>query len=138
MEAAAKSVSALPIEAGAFVERRTSERFAVRGGAIASPLLTVVGQITDMSPEGLAFRYVARHQRSTESEVLSITLTDGTFQLNVIPYTVIWDVAEPKSFSCGSICMRHCGVQFGELMDYQEVALQFFVHHYTTAAGSFQ
>jgi hypothetical protein len=112
------------------VERRADQRFEVREGAIASLRLPVVGQIVNISYGGLAFRYVASHGRSKESASLSISLSDNTFNLAMMPFEVAWDVASPQSFSFGDIALRYCGVAFGDLVDYQRLALKYFVKHY--------
>ncbi|MBW2109761.1 MAG: PilZ domain-containing protein [Deltaproteobacteria bacterium] len=117
-------------EGGAFLDRRTHDRFEARNGAFASPKLNVVGQIMNMSCGGLAFRYVASRARAKESSVLRIWLTDNSFNLSMVPFEVAWDVAAPGSFSCGEISMRYCGVRFGDLADYQEHALRYFRRHY--------
>jgi len=117
------------------VERRTDQRFAVREGAIASLRLPVVGQIVNISHKGLAFRYVASKARSKESSTLSISLSDNTFTLGMIPFRVAWDKPSPQSFSFGNIAMRYCGVEFGELADYQRLALNYFIKQYSEGSS---
>ena len=119
-----------PGENGALVERRSEQRFAVTEGAIASLNLTVMGQIVNISRGGLAFRYVASHERSKESTSLKISLSDTSFTLGMIPFEAVWDVAMPESFSCGDIALRCCGGIFGDLEDYQSLALDYFMEHY--------
>ena len=122
------------MENNALAERRADQRFAVRVGAIASLRLPVVGQIVNISRSGLAFRYVASKERSKESSTLSISLSDNTFTLAMIPFEVIWDLPSPRSFSFGDIALRYCGVVFGELVDYQRLALNYFIKHYREGA----
>ncbi|MBW2602183.1 MAG: hypothetical protein JRD47_09745 [Deltaproteobacteria bacterium] len=131
MQAVALTPIAQSVEKGLSLERRTNCRFEIQNGAMCSPQLTVVGQITDVSLGGLTFRYVASRDRSTETSVLSITLTNGTFQLDGIPFKVAWDVEMPQSFSCGPISLRRCGVEFGALMDSQKCDLEYFIRHCT-------
>ena len=118
------------MENRAMIERRADQRFAVREGAIASLRLPVVGQIVNISHKGLAFRYVASKARSTESPTLSISVSDNTFSLAMIPFRVTWDKPSPQSFSFGNIVLRYCGVEFGALADYQRLALNYFIKHY--------
>ncbi|OEU45563.1 MAG: hypothetical protein BBJ60_01525, partial [Desulfobacterales bacterium S7086C20] len=127
MQAVALTPIAQPVEKGLSLERRTLCRFEVQNGAMCSPQLTVVGQIPDVSSGGLMFRYVASRDRSTETSVLSITLTNGTFQLDGIPFKVAWDIEMPQSFSYGPISIRHCGVEFGDLTDAQKLGLRHFI-----------
>jgi hypothetical protein len=112
------------------VDRRSDERVAVRDGIIASLGLTVLGPIVNISRGGLAFRYVASQRRSKESSTLTISVSDNTFTLGMMPYRLVWDVASPQSFSYGDIALRYCGVEFGELKDFQKLALRYFIKHY--------
>lgn len=115
----------------AFLERRSHPRFEVREGVIACLHLTAIGQITNISQNGLAFRYVARQDRSVESSILHISKTDRTFNLGLIPVKVVRDIATPGSFSWGTISLRVCCVEFGELEDYQVVALRYFIQKHS-------
>jgi hypothetical protein len=118
--------------AEAFFERRFHQRVEAHSGAIASPQLEVVGQIVNISETGLAFRYVASRERSKESNVLSIELTDHTFRLDQLPFKVVWDFAMPDGFCIGPISLRYCGVEFGNLADDQRRALRYFIQNHTT------
>jgi hypothetical protein len=132
MYAVADIITAPPMES-MFIERRCHERLEVQSGAIASPKMTVLGQIMNVSQGGLVFRYVASRKRSHESKTLNIALTDGSFRLEWIPFIVVWDVSMPQSYSCGGISLRYCGVRFGNLTDSQKLQLRYFVKNYTTA-----
>ena len=114
-------------------ERRKHKRFRVQTGAFAAlcPQFNIIGQIVDISTDGLAFRYVAREERSKESSKLSILLTDGSFCFDKIPFEAIWDASMPHEFSLGDITLRQCGVQFGELTHSQKVDLQYFMGRYS-------
>ena len=101
MEAIANQITA-PLSKG-FFERRFHQRFEALSGAMASLKLDVVGQIVNICETGLEFRYVASRERSRESTVLSIQLTDRYFRLDQLPFKVVWDVARPHGFSTGSI-----------------------------------
>jgi hypothetical protein len=116
-------------------ERRSHSRFEVQPGVISSLQLTVVGQTLNISWGGLVFQYVASRARSAEPCRLSISLTDRSFNLGMIPFKRVWDVATPDVFSYGTITSRYCGVAFGELLDFQILALQFLIQNYTTPAG---
>ena len=114
-------------------ERREHKRFRVQTGAFAAlcPQFNIIGQIVDISTDGLAFRYVAREERSRESSKLSILLTDGSFCFDKIPFEAIWDASMPHEYSVGDITLRQCGVQFGELTHSQKVDLQYFMGRYS-------
>ena len=114
-------------------ERRKHKRFTVQTGAFAAlcPQFNIIGQIVDISTDGLAFRYVAREERSKESSKLSILLADGSFCFDKIPFEAIWDASMPHEFSLGDITLRQCGVQFGKLTHSQKVDLQYFMGRYS-------
>ena len=135
MEVVAKTIVARPIEGKASAERRTHQRFKVQHGAIASAQLTVVGQIINISHGGLSFWYVDSRERSKESCRLTISLADSTFNLSMIPFKVVWDLPMPETLPCGAFPLRYCGVEFGDLADYQKLGLQFFIHNYTATAA---
>jgi hypothetical protein len=74
-------------------ERRKDKRFQVQDGAFAmlSLQLGVLGQIVNISREGLSFRYVASKARTTPLSTLNILLTDGSFSLKKVPVEPVWD-----------------------------------------------
>jgi len=129
MEAVANTTTSTLAEA--FFERRFHPRFGVQSGVIASLHLTVIGQIINISKNGLSFQYVARRDRSVASSTLHVSTTDQTFNLDMIPVRVVRDVAIPGSFSSGAISLRICCVEFGDLEDYQIFALQYFIQKYS-------
>jgi hypothetical protein len=129
MEAIADRITA-PLAKGLF-DQRFHQRFEAHAGAVASPRLDVVGQIVNISQTGLEFRYIASRQRTSESMVLSIELTDHTFRLDQLQFDVIWDVAKPQSFSIGAISLRYCGVAFKNLTEDQRRALRNFIENHT-------
>jgi hypothetical protein len=130
MEAVSETGVFLPIEGNELLERRSHERYEIRQGAIASLHLTVIGYAINISRGGLAFRYVASRDRSSEWSILKISTTDQTFNLGMIPVEVVRDVPIPESFTTGAISLRSCGLKFGDLQDYQEFALRYFIQNY--------
>jgi hypothetical protein len=119
------------------VERRKHKRFQVQDSAFVvlrapGPHSTKVGQIVDMSRQGLAFRYIASEERSGGSIELEILLGDHSFYLNKIPFITISDceVANEIPFSC--IQMKRTGVQFGDLAPNQLSQIEYFIRNHTT------
>ena len=119
-----------PNEGCGVLERRSHKRFELREGAIASLHPTVLGKALNISPCGLAFWYVASRNLSTERSTLTILTTDRIFTLGMIPVEVIWDIPVPENFAAGTLSLRSCGLRFGHLEDFQEVALRYFIHNY--------
>ena len=114
-------------------ERRKHRRFKTHDSAFAalSLQLALVGRIMDISSGGLGFRYVASKARSMESSKLSILLTDGSFYFDKVPFKTIWDSPIPHEFSFGTITLRQCGLQFGQLTHSQKFDLEYFIRNYT-------
>lgn len=120
------------------VERRKHNRFKVQGGGFVSlyPYFTVVGQIMDIGSGGLAFAYPARETRTNGLSQLQILATDHSFCFKKVPFRTVWDFAVPQEFSLGSITLRRCGVQFGELTRSYEANLEYFMRYYTLGGVS--
>ena len=131
MEVISERITALRAEA--CLEKRFYPRFEVLDGAIASLNHTVIGQIINISQNGLIFRYVARSDNWMELSTLDISTSDRTFNLGMIPIKVVRDVATPGSFFSDAISLRYCCVEFGVLEDYQIVALRYFIQNHTIA-----
>ncbi len=116
------------------VERRRGTRFRVENGCFAAlfPRFAVVGQIMNVSRGGLAFDYLASEARTNGPSQLQILLTDHSFCLKTVPFRTVSDFAIPREFSFGSITLRRCGVQFGELTRSQRLDLEYFIRFYTS------
>ena len=114
-------------------EARQHNRVKVDDGGFAQlpQGFPVLGQIIDISRGGLAFRYVASEARTNGSAVLNILTTDRRFFLEKIPAKIIRDSAMPGEFSFGSITLRHCAVQFGDLTPSQKLDLEHFIRSNT-------
>ena len=115
------------------IERRKTERFQAQGDIFIrlSSNRQRYWKIIDISKGGLAFRYVASEARTNGSAVLNILTTDRRFCLEKIPAKIIRDSAMPGEFSLGSITLRHCAVQFGELIASQKLDLEHFIRSNT-------
>jgi hypothetical protein len=115
------------------IEGRQHRRFTVQNGGFAALCneFTALGQIIDISRGGISFRYVASEARTCGSAELRILMTDGSFCFERVPFKTIWDSAMPHEFSFGTITLRHCGGQFGDLTHSQKVDLEYFLRFYT-------
>jgi len=117
----------------ACAERRAHRRSAVQNGCIACCEVTAVGHILDISPGGLAFRYVASTAQTKGLSRLRILVTDRSFCLEEIPFRTVWDLPMPAEFSLGPITLRYCGVQFQDLTNRCKMALREFIRNHTLA-----
>jgi hypothetical protein len=115
-------------------KRRKQKRFQIQDGAFAivRPAFTKLGQIIDIGLGGLAFRYVVTGARGNMAFEVDIFLVGDGFYLEEVPIKPISDIKLPKKFSKGSLPMRRCGVQFGELTQNQITQLEYFIKNHTT------
>jgi hypothetical protein len=96
-------------------ERRKSKRYKAAEGAYAaiSPSSHKIGQITDISMDGLAFKYIDTKNQTQSEE--SIFLSSVGFYVGNLPFRTILDneVTNAPSFSAMKVRERH--VQFTDL-----------------------
>jgi hypothetical protein len=89
-----------------------------------------VGQIIDVSQRGLAWSYVTNKDEVFSPRELDIVLPDGGVYLNKLPCRTISDFDTDDGTTI-KFATRRCGVEFGDLTDDQEFALNHFIQHYT-------
>ena len=90
-----------------------------------------LGQIIDISPQGLSFRYTVTGTQANEAFELDIFLAGDGFYLEKIPFKTVSDRKLPKKVYNGHLPMRRCGVQFGQLMPIQMAQLKHFIQTHT-------
>jgi len=117
------------------IERRKVPRLRVHEGAYAAvrPQYHKVGQIIDISPNGLSFAYVDTSSNQDDSSELDIFLLNADYYLKRIPFEAITDFGMPPQSPFGSFVSRRRGVRFGRLSSSQLFRLKFFIDHYTLA-----
>jgi len=108
------------------VERRRRKRFEIKEGVFCilhgpNPQL---GEITDASGSGLAFRYQGEEKLWKNSSELEILITDDRVKIKGLPIRGIWDFETANN-------MRKRGVQFGSLTFEQRSHLSFFIRNYS-------
>ena len=118
------------------VERRKHKRFRVKEGIFAAfrphwLSSTILGEIVDIGRGGLALHYIPDTKQSNRPYKLKILLADGSFSLSKLPARTISDFEIEKTFSFGSISLKRCGVQFGDLAPSQLSLLEYFIQNYT-------
>jgi hypothetical protein len=93
------------------------------------PHFSRVGPLTDISMDGLTFRYKA-HKKQRGGLSLDIFLTDRDFYLSYVPFKTLSDVKTDESASEAAIT-RQCTVQFGDLTPDQIARLQDLIQSYS-------
>ncbi len=108
------------------VERRKRKRSKIKEGvfSILHGPFPQLGEITDASGGGLAFRYQGEEKLWKESSELEILALNGSFKIKRLPIRGVWDFKTANE-------MRKRGVQFGRLTYRQRSQLRFFMQNYS-------
>jgi len=115
------------------VEQRRNERFRARNGAFVAlrPHYTKLGQISDISMDGLSFHYMSREELPNASfDVLDILVTNDDFYLETVPFEIVSDF-EITKVPLSAVAIKRCSVKFGVLTDDQKSRLKNFIHNHT-------
>ena len=115
-------------------ERRKLKRFQVQDGAFAvvRPEFTRLGQIINISYEGLAFQYAVTAHQENGASGLDIFLTGDGFYLEDMSFETISDRRVTRKSSKGFLPLRRCSVRFKNLTNTQIARLEYFIQNHTT------
>ena len=118
-------------------ERRRGRRFKVRDGGVAlltppGPHSTIVGDIIDISRNGLSFRYLADKALPAEAKELTIASAPDKFYLRGLPVRAISDF-EIATVPFSTLSPRRHGLEFGELTGEQAARLESFIASHAAA-----
>jgi len=126
-----RSEERLDMEQG--TECRSYHRFRVRAGAIAALNDSKLGSITDISRDGLAFRYIdfgyEDQEKCLESQTVSI-VNDAGFALHDVPCRIITDDYSQPEYSFSTLRMNKCRLQFVDLTPEQQAQLDYFIANF--------
>jgi len=118
-------------------ERRKHERYSVRPGVLAvlGPDSSQMGQIVDISPDGLAFHYKNGRDKLAKSYKMSI-LFDDSLDSNYSPFIfnvkVVSDIEIENESPFSSAVIKRFGMQFNDLTYYQKAWLAECIRDHTT------
>jgi c-di-GMP-binding flagellar brake protein YcgR len=109
-------------------EHRKRKRFQVPKGVFVGigPHFTKVGRLTDLSTDGLAFRYVGNSKPSSGSYADIFTLEGDRFFTN-LQIKIVSDIEVSENGPPTSITIRRCSVKFEELTSPQKAELERFI-----------
>ncbi len=122
-----------------FVERRKSKRFHVKEGGVAlvtppGQHATTVGDIIDISMNGLSFHYISDTALPSWAGELTIAMAEHKFYLRGLPTRSISDFEIART-PFGFLSPRRHGLEFDELTQEQTSCLeQFIINHATGKA----
>ena len=114
-------------------ERRQQKRFKAQEGAFAAlgAQDNRLGQIKDISIQGLSFRYIDGNETLENANELKIILGDQGLYLDNLPFKKISDFEIKSEFSFSTVKMRQIGLEFGELTAEQKMRLDRFIQYHT-------
>lgn len=111
-------------------ERRKEERFKITGKAFTENSARN-GLITDISLEGLAYRYVDRKRWPEESYCLDIVMDDGDFRLPRLPFAIVNECVAPHDCPDRTLIVKERRIQFLGLTQAQKGRLEYFINNHT-------
>jgi hypothetical protein len=116
------------------VEQRKNSRLQVTRDALVGlgPDFVRLGQVIDVSMDGLAFRCFGSQEPSKGASELDIFLAGRAFYMRSIPFKTVWDFEMADEVWSGSVTVRRYGVRFGQLTSNQTSLLNYFIENYTT------
>ena len=114
-------------------ERRKLKRFQVKDGAFAvvRPEFTRLGQIINISYEGLAFQYPVTANQENGASELDIFLAGDGFYLENMSFEAVSDRRATRKSSKGFLPLRRCSVRFKDITSSQTVLLEYFIQNHT-------
>ena len=87
----------------------------------------VIGQIADISMNGLSFTYIDGDYRSCSNEIVSLVdIHDGAC-INSLPVVIVEDRPDTPGLEFSFVIMRHCRMKFQDLSPQQFRELNEFV-----------
>lgn len=116
------------------IEKRKNKRFQVKDGAytILSYNPTIMGQIINVSKDGLAVRYTGKRKLLSDSNEIDMFRSNVGFYLEKIPVKTIleYKISGKLPFSPKKKWQRQ--VQFIDLTNDQMVQIDHFLQNYTS------
>ena len=120
------------------IEKRSYNRLQAEDGvyAIIKYKPTILGQIINISKDGMAVRYSSKGQKLNDSSELDIFIIDSHFYIEKIQIKIISDFEIADKFSFSSQKDRQRCFQFGEMKASQLFQLDYLLQHYTNKKTS--
>jgi hypothetical protein len=114
-------------------ERRRHTRHAALEGAIVAlkPRAEILGQMVDIGPGGLSFRYIDAAEEDQLNGELMILVSRPHLYIESIPYRTVADFELTYEFSFSSIPVRRRCVAFGPLSKEQHAGLEELILYFT-------
>jgi hypothetical protein len=113
------------------IDRRQQKRFKLKPGAVVLldqnwPESTIVGNILDISPNGIAVQIVGDEDIPESTYELGVACTEPHSFLGKLPVKAVSDFSMAK-IPFGSLVPRRLGMKFGPLTDEQTSELENYI-----------
>ena len=111
-------------------ERRRRRRFSVRENAIAviqSTPTIILGQIKDISPNGLSFNYMYSSEQPDESTTLDIFLPDDKLHIKGLTFRTVSNSIVLNDNPFSTVIMNRRSIQFENLTDQLKSELEHII-----------
>ena len=115
------------------VERRQQPRYKAVEGVFAALVNhnSKLGQIKDISQNGLSFRYIDSGDPPDEATELKIIVGERGVYLDHLPFKKVNDFEIKNEYTFSALKMRQIGLQFGELTPQQRFRVERLVQNHT-------
>ena len=90
-----------------------------------------MGQVINISTDGLAFHYIDNKKGSNSLFKMDILFAKDAFYLDRILFKPVFDYEIKSDIPLNSFSIRQCGVKFGELNQRQRSQLAYFICNHT-------
>ena len=115
-------------------QKRTDKRYRVKDLTfvkLRSESEIEIGQLLDISKEGLAFRHFIDNKKSRKYHDLGLFLSGGGFSIDRIPFKAVSSIELANNSQFSTIILKRYGVQFEKLTPDQTKRLDHFLLNYT-------
>ncbi len=116
-----------------FIEKRKHKRFKAKEGAfvVVNSGDSTIGQIKNISKDGLAFQYVASGKKIAGLLTIDIFRNSNDFYLQNLPVKTTSDFYVDNQSPFSTIILRQWRGEFADLTDNQISQLDRFIQNYT-------
>ncbi|MGD8834890.1 MAG: hypothetical protein PVJ19_08125 [Desulfobacteraceae bacterium] len=95
-----------------------------------------MGEIIEISRNGLSFNYIENEAKLADNRELDIVFAEKDFHLSRLPFVPVDDTALSDDEPFNILSMKRMAVQFEELTTQQKRKIEHLLNHYTTGEVS--
>ncbi len=116
------------------LDRRTNKRFTPDENAYAVLVSdsSTLGEIIDVSDNGLSFKYLQFDETIPSPERLGILVAGHNFMIHNIPFDIVSEKTIAGNYIFSTSTMKRCCIKFGKMDDTTQTMLNYFINKHTT------